>query len=136
MATASTAKKDKYIEAIGRRKTARARVRLFEASKNSFVVNDKSLDEYFPTIELQNQAKESLADAVGKYKVSAKMSGGGIHAQAEALCLGIARALIKDDPELRKPLKQKKLLTRDSRMKERKKFGLKKARKSAQWSKR
>lgn len=128
----------KYTEAVGRRKTAVARVRLFESSKNDFVINEKGLDSYFPTSELQTRVKEALvtSEIPSKFKISAKISGGGIHAQAEALRHGIARALVKIDEELRKVIKQEGFLKRDPRMKERKKFGLKKARKAAQWSKR
>ena len=128
----------KYTEAVGRRKTAVARVRLFEATKNDFVINEKDLELYFPTSELQIRVKEALvvSEIPTKFKVSAKITGGGIHAQAEALRHGIARALVKIDEELRKVVKQEGFLKRDPRMKERKKFGLKKARKSAQWSKR
>lgn len=127
---------NKYIEAVGRRKTSTARVRLFPAERTTYVVNEKSLGEYFATEELQSIAKEALTEAGARFKVSAKITGGGIHSQAEALRHGIARALVKDDGELKKQLKAKKLLTRDARMKERRKFGLKKARKRAQWSKR
>jgi len=128
----------KYTEAVGRRKTAVARVRLFEGSKNEFAVNERDLNSYFPTSELQTRIKEVLtvANIPTKFKVSAKITGGGIHAQAEALRHGIARALVKIDEELRKTIKKEGFLKRDPRVKERKKFGLKKARKSPQWSKR
>jgi len=128
----------KYTEAVGRRKSAVARVRLFEASKNDFVINEKDLDSYFPTSELQTRVKEALvaSEIPSKFKISAKITGGGIHAQAEAMRHGIARALVKIDEELRKVIKKEGFLKRDPRTKERKKFGLKKARKSAQWSKR
>jgi len=128
----------KYTEAVGRRKSAVARVRLFEASKDDFVVNEKDLDSYFPTNEMQTRVKEALvaSEIPSKFKISAKITGGGIHAQAEAMRHGIARALVKIDEELRKVIKKEGFLKRDPRTKERKKFGLKKARKSAQWSKR
>ncbi len=130
----------KYFEAVGRRKTSIARVRLF-AEKNStpqILVNEKQHTIYFPTPELKRISESALQTmrAEGSYKVIAKVSGGGIHSQAEALRHGISRALLKVDPENRKPLKSLGFLKRDPRMKERRKFGLKKARKAPQWAKR
>jgi len=128
---------DTYIETVGRRKTAVARVRITPAGRNAMTVNDKALDEFFPTKVLQNIAREALDEAKDeKFKVSVKVVGGGTSAQAEAMRHGIARALVKHNLELRSPLKKKGFLTRDQRAKERRKFGLKKARKAAQWSKR
>ncbi len=131
-------KNERYIEAVGRRKTAIARVRITPASKMSFVVNDKDLHEYFIVGEMQDIVKQPFAEAklADKFKVSAKMIGGGIHSQAEALRHGIARALVLHTGELRKTLKKAGHLKRDPRSKERRKFGLKKARKAPQWSKR
>ena len=131
-------KKDEYIEAVGRRKTSVARVRLFESSKNETIVNDRPSSEYFPTDELQTVTTEAVSKSKlpTKFKVSAKIMGGGIHSQAEALRHGISRALVKYDEELRKKLKKAGFLKRDPRSKERKKFGLRGARKAAQWSKR
>ena len=131
-------KSTKYIEAVGRRKTAVARVRLTPASKTSITVEEKELHEYFPTEEMRDIANEPFMEGVttGKFKVTAKINGGGIHSQAEALRHGIARALVKDDEQLRKPLKKEGMLKRDPRAKERRKFGLKKARKAPKWSKR
>jgi len=127
----------KYIESVGRRKTATARVRLFPAAKNSYVVNDKKLEEYFPTNELQKTVQDAMAKAEGAtFKVSAKVLGGGIPSQAEAIRLGIARALVKDDLSRRGELKAAGFLKRDPRVKERKKFGLRSARRAPQWSKR
>jgi len=128
----------KYIEAIGRRKTAIARVRLTEASKTTYAVNDRELNSYFPTSELQRVVTEpfTLLKTGGKYKITAKINGGGISSQAEAVRLGISRALIEFDKELRGKLKKAGFLKRDPRAKERRKFGLKKARKAPQWSKR
>jgi small subunit ribosomal protein S9 len=96
------------------------------------------MKEYFPTAEMQSTVVEALkkTNLEGVFAITAKIVGGGIHSQAEALRLGIARALQTNEPELRKPLKVVGLLTRDPRAKERRKFGLKKARKSPQWSKR
>jgi small subunit ribosomal protein S9 len=130
--------KKEYIETVGRRKTAIARVRITPASKTSFVVNKKTLEEYFPTEELQNIIKEGLEipELKGKFEVSIKLNGGGIHSQAEAARHGISRAIVESNIELRKPLKSAGFLKRDPRAKERRKFGLKKARKAPQWSKR
>jgi len=126
-----------YIEAIGRRKTSVARVRYFAKAAGGITVNDKKLDEYFPTAELRGIAESPMKKAkIEKYKITAKLSGGGIHSQAEALRHGISRALIESVSELRGELKPFGFLTRDPRMKERRKFGLKKARKAPQWSKR
>jgi small subunit ribosomal protein S9 len=135
---ATTATKKEYIEGIGRRKTSVARVRITPGTKTSFLINDKSLDEYFPTKELQKIAGAAfeISEVDQKFDVSAKISGGGVHAQAESLRHGIARALNKFNPELRALLKKAGYLKRDSRSVERKKFGLKKSRKRAQWSKR
>lgn len=135
---ATTTDKNRYIEAVGRRKTSTARVRLTKSSKDSFEVNGKTMKEYFPTAEMQATVVEALktTNLEGVFAITAKIVGGGIHSQAEALRLGIARALQTNEPELRKPLKVVGLLSRDPRAKERRKFGLKKARKSPQWSKR
>jgi len=127
---------EKYIEAVGRRKTATARVRLTPAQKTTYVVNEKKVDEYFPTEHLQKVIKDALSIAGGSFKVSAKVMGGGVPAQAEAIRHGIARALVKNDQTQRKELKAAGYLKRDPRMKERKKFGLRSARRAPQWSKR
>jgi small subunit ribosomal protein S9 len=129
---------NKYYEAVGRRKTAIARVRLFLNSANSFVINDKTLETYFPVREMRMIASEALKNSKvsEKFKVSVKVYGGGLASQAEAMRHGIARALIKYDILLRGQVKKLGYLKRDPRAKERRKFGLKKARKSAQWSKR
>jgi len=136
--TVTTKDKKTYIEAVGRRKTAVARVRITESSKSQFSVNNQNLDSYFPTEELQAIAHDALSKSkiASKFNVTALIKGGGIHAQAEALRHGITRAVISYDEELRSKLKKLGFLKRDPRMKERKKFGLKKARKSPQWSKR
>src|SRR3989344_404376 len=131
-------KKSKYFEAVGRRKTSVARVRISSASKNSIIVNDKDYLQYFITPDLQAIAHDPF-DKVkidDKFAVSAKLNGGGIVSQAGALRHGIARALVKYNEEMRKKLKIHGFLKRDPRMKERRKFGLKKARKAPQWSKR
>lgn len=128
----------KYIEAVGRRKTSSARVRITEATKETVVVNDKEVKVYFPTAELQKIVAEAMekSKVAGKFAVSVKVVGGGIHSQAEAVRHGLSRAIIKFDEETRKRLKKLGFLKRDPRMKERRKFGLKKARKAPQWSKR
>lgn len=144
MATVVKAKKGRttskatYIEAIGRRKTAAARVRIFKSARESFTVNDRDLGEYFPTSALQSTVKDPFkkANLSQKFSVSAHIQGGGVSAQAEALRHGIARALVTHDSELRVQLKRAGFLKRDPREKERKKFGLKKARRAPQWSKR
>lgn len=128
----------RYIEAVGRRKTSTARVRLTEAAKESITVNDKDFTVYFPTSELRDIVGGAISKSkvVGKFSVSVHVNGGGIHSQAEALRHGLSRALVSYDEETRKRLKKLGFLKRDPRMKERRKFGLKKARKAPQWSKR
>lgn len=130
----------RYFEAVGRRKTSVARVRLFleKTSSPNISVNNKPHTVYFPTAPLKKIAEEALkaAHIENAYRISAKLSGGGIHSQAEALRHGISRAILKINPEERKSLKQLGFLKRDPRMKERRKFGLKKARKAPQWAKR
>ena len=122
-------KKD-YTEALGRRKTATARVRLYPQSKMEIRVNGKTLDEFFGTPELRKKVEEALDSTKEKYLVSIYVKGSGINAQAEASRLGIARALVAIDGDLRGELKEKGFLKRDSRSVERKKPGLKKARKA------
>lgn len=127
-----------YYRSVGRRKTASAAVKLTKAAKYSYKINDKDLVEYFKTAELRKivtGAFETVTPSE-KFEVVATVRGGGIHAQAEAVRHGIARSLVAFDEELRVPLKKAKMLKRDPRQVERKKFGLKKARKSPQWSKR
>lgn len=128
----------RYFEAVGRRKTAVARIRLYTQGEKAFLVNEKPLEEYFPILELQQIAKASLErmKCLDKFKISATLKGGGLHAQAEAIRHGIAQALTLFNPDFRKRLKKAGFLTRDSRMRERKKFGLKRARRAPQWQKR
>lgn len=136
--TKKPVKVEKYFEATGRRKTSVARVRLFPVSsktEHAVLVNDEQMKVYFPSMELQNIIKEPLKISE-KFRISAKIKGGGIHSQAEAMRHGISRALIKFNMDFRKSLKKLGFLKRDQRMKERRKFGLKKARKAPQWSKR
>jgi small subunit ribosomal protein S9 len=132
------ASKNEYYRAIGRRKTATAVVRLFKASKTSYSINGKELAVYFPTAELKKIVTGAFETATPseKFEIVVTTKGGGSHAQAEAVRHGISRALVLFDGELRTTLKKAKMLKRDPRQVERKKFGLKKARKSPQWSKR
>jgi small subunit ribosomal protein S9 len=128
----------RYIETVGRRKTSVARVRITPSTKNTITVNDKEIAVYFPTRELQTIVTDAVSKSkiTSKFKVTAVIKGGGVNSQAEALRHGIARALVEFDAELRKKLKKLGYLKRDPRSKERRKFGLKKARKAPQWSKR
>ncbi len=128
---------DARYQATGKRKTAVARVTL-KPGKGEYLVNGKPLDEFFPRDTLRRTIREPL-EAVGyesKMDVVARMHGGGVSAQADALRHGISRALLEADPGLRGALKSRGFLTRDARAKERKKAGLKKARKRPQFSKR
>ncbi len=130
--------KENVISAVGRRKTAIARVRLIRGGKGNVLVNDKPFAMYFPTFDMQRIVLEPLK-AVGKetsYDVSVHALGGGAHAQAEAVRLGISRALLKEQADFRTTLKKLGFLTRDPRAKERKKPGLRRARRAPQWSKR
>ncbi len=121
----------------GRRKEAVARVRLYPG-QGRVVINGKSLEDYFPLETLRQQVMLPLTklDSVGKYDVIADVMGGGISGQAGAVRHGLSRALVQADAENRPVLKKIGLLTRDPRMKERRKYGLKKARKAPQFSKR
>jgi small subunit ribosomal protein S9 len=135
---AEAAKGGSFIPAIGRRKSAIARVRLIKNGKGAITVNGQPLEKYLPTYELQNIVKVALK-TVGQetaVDISASVEGGGIHSQAEAIRLGISRALVVLNQTYRKTLKKLGFLTRDQRIKERKKPGLKKARRAPQWSKR
>ena len=134
----SKQKPARYFEAVGRRKTAIARVRLFTKGEKEILVNEKPYKEYFPELELQQIVTASLEKmkVLDKFRVIVKVKGGGFHSQAEAIRHGIARALLLFNPDFRKRLKKAGYLTRDARMRERKKFGLKRARRAPQWSKR
>lgn len=127
---------EKYIETVGRRKTAAARVRITPASTQKVSVNGKDLAEFFPIKELQQKVLAPLKDVEQKFAVTAVTRGGGVVAQAESVRHGIARALTEFNAELRGSLKKSGYLKRDPRTKERKKPGLRKARKRPQWSKR
>lgn len=130
------AKEKVYTEAVGRRKTATARVRISSAKSASVVVNDKTAEEYFPLNTMVRTVYAPMQTLGVAYAVSAKVRGGGHKAQAEAIRHGLSRAISELVPEQRKDLKVKGYLKRDPRAKERKKFGLKAARRAPQWSKR
>ena len=131
-------KKGEYTQALGRRKTAVARVRLYPAKKTELFVNGKACDEYFGTDNLRLKAREAflIDEQKEHYTISAYVKGSGPNAQAEAIRLGLARALVIINEELRSPLKAKGYMKRDPRSVERKKFGLLKARKAPAWVKR
>lgn len=134
----SASKKQEYLYSVGKRKTSIAQVRVYKKGEGKFIVNEKDVNKYFPTAELQERAKAPL-ELVGqtdKLDVTVKVLGGGPTGQAEAVRHGISRALLLLNPNFRKPLKKAGYLTRDARKKERKKPGLKKARKAPQWKKR
>ena len=137
MAKANLKKKLQYW-GTGRRKKAIARVRLIPAGSGDVVINGRTLEDYFPQGTTQYVVKKPLAEAgaEGKYDVLVNVIGGGYTGQAGAISLGIARALLQAEPETRPALKKAGLLTRDPRVKERKKYGLKKARRAPQFSKR
>lgn len=126
-----------YSYGTGKRKTAIARVRVL-AGNGSIAVNGRAFQEFFPSLALQNVVLEpfKVTGTMGKLDVIVKVEGGGVMGQAGALRHGIARALVKSDEGLRSVLRQHGLLTRDSRIKERKKYGLKRARKAPQYTKR
>lgn len=129
--------KKKYIEAVGRRKEAVARVRLMK-DKPGIVINEHTLEEYFPLLSAQKTVLSplQLTDLEKEFYLTIKVKGGGTTGQVEAIRLGISRCLIKYQAKLRPQLKKVGFLTRDARVVERKKYGRKKARKKAQWSKR
>ncbi len=130
--------KKKYFEAVGRRKNATARVRLFTQNKKGIEVNGKPYQDYFKTSSLQKMVVSPLEKlkCEDKFGFVVKVKGGGISGQAGAVRHAIARTLILLNPYFKKRLKKSGYLTRDSRMRERKKFGLKRARRAPQWSKR
>ena len=133
-----TLKKKLQFWGTGRRKKAIARVRLIPGGSGSIVINDRALDDYFPQGTLQYIVKQPivLTQTEGVYDIVVNVCGGGYTGQAGAIRHGISRALIQAQPELRPALKKEGFLTRDPRAKERKKYGLKKARRAPQFSKR
>jgi len=131
---------EKYFSAVGKRKTSVAQIRIYESKKSEseITVNGREFSNYFPITRLQALIMSPLA-AAGQgnvFNISVKVAGGGVNSQAEAIRLGISRVLVKMDETLRKSLKDRGFLTRDSRIVERKKPGLKKARRAPQWAKR
>jgi len=128
---------DQYYEGIGRRKTSSARVRIITGN-GQYIINDKQAEAYFPRLRDMKKIVAPLlaAEMEDRFDISVKVKGGGITGQAGAVCHGLARALVKMDPELRPVMRAGGLLTRDSRMKERKKPGLKRARKAPTYTKR
>ncbi|MBI4334435.1 MAG: 30S ribosomal protein S9 [Chloroflexi bacterium] len=126
-----------FFYAVGRRKTAIARVRL-QAGTGTITINERPFDNYFPSVEERNAVLVPLtvANAKEKFDATIKVIGGGTSAQAGAISHGMARALVESDETLKKALRQHGLLTRDPREKERKKYGLKRARKAPQYTKR
>ena len=125
------------INTVGRRKASVARIHVTKGSGN-ININGKKLEEYFTVTHISNKVKEPLALVEGSndYDFNINVRGGGFKGQAEAIRMGISRAFVKISEDNRKPLKEKKYLTRDARVVERKKFGKPKARKSFQFSKR
>lgn len=125
------------VQATGRRKSSVARVRLHEGT-GRVVINDRSLEDFFPTMAQRVRVLEPLrvGEVEGRYDVHATVHGGGTTGQTDALRLGIARGILELNPELRPVLKSNGLLTRDSRRVERKKYGLRKARRAPQYTKR
>lgn len=134
----SAATSTQYFYSAGKRKTAIARVKLFDNGKGDILVNDKKVRDYFPTnLHTENAvAPLRLADALKRFDIVATIKGGGKSAQSDALRHGISRALLLIDPDLRPTLKREGFLRRDARIKERKKPGLKGARRAPQFSKR
>jgi small subunit ribosomal protein S9 len=128
----------KYYYGLGKRKTAIAKVRLYEKGKGEITVNEKTVSEFFPIPSLVETLSAPLKVTGNEkaFDVTVVTVGGGINGQAEAVQLGIARALLVFDAELKTVMKKEGFLTRDSREKERKKPGLKRARRAPQWSKR
>ena len=131
-------KKGEYISTIGRRKEATARVRFFDSGKGNITVNGQELKKYFSIFQLFDLVLAPLKQigAMEKYDISIKVAGGGKNSQALAARHGISRALVEFNADLKPALKKVGYMTRDSRVKERKKFGHKKARRSPQWAKR
>jgi small subunit ribosomal protein S9 len=131
------AKAKPLFQTTGRRKTSVARVRIYDGT-GEYTLNGRTMDDYFTDPELRRRAHEpfKVTDLEGRYDINVTLHGGGTTGQSDALRLGIARALIELDPELRPVLKKEGMLTRDSRKVERKKYGLRKARRAPQFTKR
>jgi len=125
------------VQATGRRKSSVARVRLYDGT-GTITINGRSFESYFPEAAVRARVVEpfNVADIEGRFDINATIGGGGFTGQSDALRLGIARALVATDPELRLVIKKAGMLTRDSRRVERKKYGLRKARRAPQFTKR
>lgn len=128
----------KYIFSVGRRKGATATLRLYAKGEGKFVVNGKPLESYFTTAILQQVAVKPLVltNTADQYDANISVQGGGVRGQSDAVRLAFARALVEADAGYKMSVKKAGLLTRDARVKERKKYGLKKARRAPQWAKR
>ena len=133
-----TDKQKEFFLATGRRKEAIARVKFIPKGKGRILINGKDIVSYFVTVDHQMQVKKPLllADIIDSVDIKARVNGGGPSGQAGAVSLGISRALLEFNPELRSALRKENLLTRDPRAKERKKYGRKGARRRFQWTKR
>ena len=129
---------ERYYYGTGKRKTSVARVKIYNGDSNSIIVNNKPMEEYFNWQPWQDTVKQdlSVSNNLNNFRVEAKVYGGGVNSQAEAIRHGITRALIAYDENLKKELRQAGLVTRDSRIKESKKYGLKRARRAPQYTKR
>lgn len=128
---------ERFLEAVGRRKTSSARIRFSIKGDKEILINDRPFHIYFPTLELQGKVLAPLNIMnIDKFRILVKVRGGGINSQAEAVRHGVARALVLFNESFKKRLKKAGYLTRDPRMRERKKFGLKRARRAPQWRKR
>ena len=127
-----------YFYGTGRRKSAIAKVRIYPDDGTAIIVNDKPMEDYFNWLPWQSTVREPFATSgtVGRFRVMAKVTGGGVNAQAEAIRHGIARALVVFDPNLKPSLRRAGFITRDARVKESKKYGLKRARRAPQYTKR
>ena len=127
-----------YFYGTGRRKCAIAKVRIYPDDGTAVIVNDKPMEEYFNWLPWQSTVREPFATSgtVGRFRVMAKVYGGGVNAQAEAIRHGISRALVVFDPNLKSSLRRAGFITRDARVKESKKYGLKRARRAPQYTKR
>ena len=129
---------ERYYYGTGKRKTSVARVKIYNGDSNSIIVTNKPMEEYFNWQPWQDTVKQALSvsNNLNNFRVEAKVYGGGVNSQAEAIRHGITRALIAYDENLKKELRQAGLVTRDSRIKESKKYGLKRARRAPQYTKR
>ncbi|MDO8436509.1 MAG: 30S ribosomal protein S9 [bacterium] len=138
MSEAPKLKPTNYLEAVGRRKTSVARVRLFTRGGKEILINKKPLEQYFPSFVLRQVVLSPLEmmGCLDTFTIQVVLKGGGFSSQAEAIRHGLTRALVLFNPDFRKRLKRAGFLTRDPRMRERKKFGLKRARRAPQWAKR